>query len=63
MNARMAALCLQVVISSTTNAYGDEPLSCSEHDVYHQLDFCVGNREVVDTEGALQGHNRIEKIR
>ncbi len=61
MNARMAVLCLQVVISSTTNAYDDEPLSCSELDAYHQLDFWVGNWEVVDVEGALQGHNRIEK--
>ena len=39
MDARMAALYLLAVISSPTNAYGDELLSCSDLDAYRQLDF------------------------
>jgi len=38
-----------------------KPADCSAAE-YHQLDFWVGDWEVYDSDGKLQGHNLVEKV-
>jgi hypothetical protein len=38
------------------------PQDCDDVEGFHRLDFWIGDWNVVDSEGAVQGTNRIEKV-
>lgn len=56
----MAGLLLLLPIQSGATPAG-APSACSAPE-YRQLDFWVGDWDVYDTDGKLQGHNRVEKV-
>ncbi len=62
MHERVTALYFLVAMFLPMLVHSEDEQVCSDFEVYHQLDFWVGEWEVVDRQGALQGHNRIEKI-
>ncbi len=60
--ALAALLSLATLLSpALTSADAAKPAYCATPE-YRQLDFWVGDWEVYDTDGKLQGYNRVEKV-
>lgn len=53
-------ICL--VLAAASGIAEEPPPACADDATFAALDFWLGDWRVVDADGQLQGHNRIEKI-
>ncbi len=60
--ATALSLVLLTILAAPAGAQQSAPPSCDSVPGFHQLDFWVGEWDVVDPDGEPQGTNRIEKI-